>query len=272
MKGGMIGMNVSELSAISDYIFECRITGKTIEKDLSNRITHDKAIAYTIQNMLVDLYESKRNFSVLGWKVGCTSKMTQEMSSTDEPFYGRMFKQTTFFGFKAFDKGSFHVPIIEPEVGFLITKDLPPEHGPYQERDIINATGALMPAIEIVDCRYAGGWPIKIGPTIVDNGVHAAFVGGNYVKSWRDLDRSAIRLEARVNGKVVTHGSGANALGDPLRSVLWLANSCLEHGLFLKKGDIISSGNIANKPIFAKSGDQIRIDFFGLGSIEIVFS
>ena len=260
---------------IEDYagfLHQHRINHSSIPYvDLEESII-DKSHAYAVQNALVEKLERHNDAIVVGWKVGCTSKMTQEMSSTDEPFFGRMFKKTIFSQVDTINLGNFFNPILEPEVGFLIVEDLLPNAAPFSEQDILKATGGLIPAIEIVDCRYSSGWPLKILRTIADNGVHGAFIKGNLRSDWQHIKRTAISLKVDLNGHFETDGLGANALGDPIQSVRWLANTCIKYGSYIKAGDLISSGNIANKALFIQPGDYVSIDFSSLGKLDIRFT
>ena len=265
-------MSKTYVEDYANFLHQHRINHSSIpDADLEKSII-DKSHAYAVQNALVEKLQTHNDAIPIGWKVGCTSKMTQEMSSTDEPFFGRMFKKTTFSQVDTIDLSGFFNPILEPEVGFLMVEDLRPNDAPFSEQDILKATGGLIPAVEIVDCRYSSGWPLKILRTIADNGVHGAFVKGTLRNDWQHIERAAISLKVELNGRFETDGLGANALGDPIQSVRWLANTCIKYGLNIKAGDFISAGNIANKAVFIKEGDDVSIDFSSLGKLDIRFT
>ncbi len=223
--------------------------------------------AYEIQAALAE----KINGDFVGWKIGCTSKMAQEMSNTDEPFYGRMFAPTTFDSPARLDFSAFFAPIVELEIAFRFGSELIPGNSPYGKNDVMDAVDAMYPAIEIVDCRYAKGWPIGILPTVADNGVHAAFVIGEEVIDWRAVNRPEILVTAEVDGNVVTDGVGANALDDPLNALVWLANSCASRGQSISPGEIVTTGNTVRDPIFAKPGNTVVAAFGGIGSVQVSF-
>ncbi len=224
--------------------------------------------AYAVQDAFVARLDRQR----YGWKIGCTSKLAQEMSNTNEPFYGRMFADSSFDSPATVEStGLFH-PIVEPEIAFKIGRELTSDGAPYTQVKLLDAVAAMYPAIEVVDSRYDGGWPIGIIPTVADNGVHACFVLGAEVPDWQDVERPAISLSASVNGEFVADGVGSNALNDPINALVWLANSATRRGHTLQAGDIVTTGNICNAPIFAKPGDTAVADFGALGKVEISFS
>ena len=108
--------------------------------------------------------------------------MAQESTNTDQPFYGRMFAETTHESPGEISFENVFAPIVEPEIAFRFGKELTPGSGPFSVEDVSDAVDTICPAFEIVDCRYAHRLPITLFPTIADNGVHAAFIMGEELK------------------------------------------------------------------------------------------
>ncbi|MBT06733.1 MAG: hypothetical protein CMM32_07445 [Rhodospirillaceae bacterium] len=224
--------------------------------------------AYSIQDVLVRKIEG----TSVGWKIGCTSKMAQKSTNTDQPFYGRMFAKTTCVSPGEVSFENVFAPIVEPEIAFRFGKDLTPKSGSFSAEDVSGAIESICPAFEVVDCRYAKGWPITLLPTIADNGVHAAFILGEELRNWPSIDRPAIQVSVEVNGKFVTDGTGSNALDDPMNCLIWLVNSCTSRGHSILAGDVVTTGNTANKAIHAQRGDIISASFSGLGEVMLTFT
>ena len=89
-------MSKTSVEDYASFLHQHRINHSSIpDADLEKSII-DKSHAYAVQNALVEKLQTHNDATPIGWKVGCTSKMTQEMSSTDEPFFGRMFKKTSY--------------------------------------------------------------------------------------------------------------------------------------------------------------------------------
>lgn len=59
-----------------------------------------------------------------------------------------------------------------------------------------------------------------------------------------DLDLSIIGMASYKNGELINSASSAEVMGNPINSVVWLANKMLEFGNYLKKGEIILSGSL----------------------------
>ena len=221
--------------------------------------------AYKIQKKVIASF----GFNQLGWKVGCTTEMAQKFSGMTEPFSGVMFSETTFSSPELELSVYVNKPIIEPELCFEISEDLVDINTPYDEKNIISYIKSICPVIEIVDARYGKGWDIKALETISDNGVHCCLIKGNELTDWQSYDRLDSEMKLYVEGDFICGGKGRNVLGDPLRSVAWLANSLLKRDQHIKAGEIITTGNTCDKPIFAEKNKTILAYFNGLGEVVI---
>ena len=88
----------------------------------------------------------------------------------------------------------------------------------------MEAVGAVMAAIEIVDDRYVD-WRALDAPTLTaDDFFGAGCVLGRDDVAWRDLDLGLVSAMMAVNGREIGSGVGADILGDPLEALVWLAN------------------------------------------------
>ncbi len=223
--------------------------------------------AYSIQDGLIDSLGS----TVIGWKVGASNAKAQEMLQTDEPFAGRMLGETTQESPATFPEGEFFSPGVEVEVAFELAKDLPAGNS-YNREQVLGAIATVYPAIEIVDSRYKAGLKAGITQIIADNGAHGAFIRGVGVTDWELIDRANSAVTLSVNSTLKTSGVSSNATGgDPLDSVIWLANDRAVRGDGLKAGDIISTGSCCAELVWPKTGDHVRAEFSGIGSVEATF-
>ena len=134
----------------------------------------DVVDAYEIQliNIRARVAEGAR---VVGHKVGLSSKAMQQMMGVDEPDYGHLLADMEVFEDVPVPAGRFLFPRVEVEVGFILAADLP--GAGCTEDDVLAATAAYVPAIELIDTRITD-WKIGLCDTIADNASSAGFVMG----------------------------------------------------------------------------------------------
>ena len=134
----------------------------------------DVVDAYEIQliNIRQRVAEGAR---VVGHKVGLSSEAMQQMMGVDEPDYGHLLDEMQVFEDRPVKTGRYLYPRVEVEVGFVLADDLP--GASCTEDDVLAATAAFAPAIELIDSRITE-WKIALCDTIADNASSAGWVLG----------------------------------------------------------------------------------------------
>jgi 2-keto-4-pentenoate hydratase len=226
----------------------------------------DVVDAYEIQliNIRQRVAEGAR---VVGHKVGLSSEAMQKMMGVDEPDYGHLLDEMQVFQDRPVQAGRYLYPRVEVEVGFVLAADLPGAR--CTEEDVLAATAAFAPAIELIDTRITD-WKIKLCDTIADNASSAGWVLGEARVSPKDIDIKTIDAVLTRNGEVVAKGRSDAVLGNPVTAVAWLARKVESFGVRLKAGDIVLPGS-CTKAIDARPGDDFVADFEGLGSVHLSF-
>jgi 2-keto-4-pentenoate hydratase len=226
----------------------------------------DVVDAYEIQliNIRQRVAEGAR---VLGHKVGLSSLAIQQMMGVDEPDYGHLLDEMQLFEDTPVKANRFLYPRVEVEVGFVLNADLP--GADCTEDDVLAATEALVPSIELIDTRITD-WKIALCDTIADNASSAGFVLGEARVAPRDIDIKGIDAVLRCNGEVVAEGRTDAVLGNPVTAVAWLARKVDGFGVRLRKGDVVLPGS-CTRAIDAHPGDDFVADFAGLGLVRLSF-
>ncbi|MCB0923657.1 MAG: 2-keto-4-pentenoate hydratase [Mycobacterium sp.] len=204
---------------------------------------------------------------VVGHKVGLSSEAMQRMMGVDEPDYGHLLAEMQVFEGVAVPASDYLYPRVEVEVGFILADDLPGSG--CTEDDVLAATAAFVPAIELIDSRITD-WKIALCDTIADNASSAGFVLGAQRVSPKDVDICAIDAVLTRNGEVVAEGRSDAVLGNPVTAVAWLARKVDGFGVRLKAGDIVLPGS-CTRAIDVRPGDQFVAEFAGLGSVRLSF-
>ncbi len=226
----------------------------------------DVVDAYEIQliNIRQRVAEGAR---IIGHKVGLSSKAMQDMMGVDEPDYGHLLDEMEVFENVPVKSSNFLYPRVEVEVGFILADDLP--GAGCTEEDVLAATAAFAPAIELIDTRITN-WQIKLCDTIADNASSAGWELGEARVSPKDIDICSIDAVLTNHGKVVAEGRSDAVLGNPVTAVAWLARKVESFGVRLKAGDIVLPGS-CTRAIDAPPGSDFVADFAGLGSVHLSF-
>jgi 2-keto-4-pentenoate hydratase len=191
----------------------------------------------------------------------------QQMMGVDEPDYGHLLDEMQVFEDVPVPAGRYLYPRVEVEVGFILSADLP--GAGCTEDDVLAATEALVPSIELIDTRITD-WKIALCDTIADNASSAGYVLGAARVAPADIDVKAIDAVLTRNGEVIAEGRSDAVLGNPVTAVAWLARKVESFGVRLRKGDVVLPGS-CTKAIDARAGDDFVADFTGLGSVHLSF-
>ena len=248
-----MGLAPGELDAAARLLRDAE-QGRVAVAPLRDMYPHmDAADAYRVQLLNIGL----RAAPVIGHKVGLSSKAMQEMMGVDEPDYGHLLADMECFEHVPVDAGRYLIPRVEPEVAFVLGADLPGED--CTEQDVIAATEAVAPALELIDSRIAD-WNIRLVDTIADNASSAGFVLGSARVKPADVDLCAIPVTLRRNGEEVGVGRSDAVLGDPVVAVAWLARKVASFGVRLRAGHVILPGS-CTRAVDARDGDAFLGDF-----------
>ena len=224
------------------------------------------ADAYAVQlaNLELRLAGGDR---VLGRKIGLTSLAMQTQLGVDQPDYGHLLASMAVPNGGAVTTGELIAPRIELEVAFLLGKSL---EGPgITIADVLAATEAVFPSLEIIDSRIAD-WKIGLVDTVADNASSGRFVMPSRLTPVHGLDLRLLGGIMEINGVLTSWSCGAAALGDPAACVAWLANALAAYGGRLEAGEILLSGAL-DKSVPVQAGDVVRAEFDRLGSASVRF-
>ncbi|MGB7243461.1 MAG: 2-oxo-hepta-3-ene-1,7-dioic acid hydratase [Sulfitobacter sp.] len=229
--------------------------------------------AYAVQNAI---YRAKlaEGRSVIGWKIGLTSKAMQYALNIDIPDSGILFDDMAFDHGTTVPKGRFIQPRIEAEIAFVLKSPLGGAN--VTRDDVIAATDYVAPSIEILDTRILRADPQtgetrKVFDTISDNAANAGVVLGPQKHAIDAFDLRWVGAITSRNGEVEETGLGAGVLNDPAESVVWLARRMAQYGQSIEPGQIILSGSFI-RPVECPSGAEITADFGTFGHVDISFA
>ena len=153
---------------------------------------------------------------------------------------------------------------VECEIAVRLGSDLAPSAAPFTADKVAQAIEAYLPAIEIVDDRYAD-WQTLGAPTLVaDDFFAAGCVLGKPVARSKAPDLLNVVGRAVINDIEVARGTGADVFGHPHHALAWLANHLAADGQGLRAGQMVLTGSLV-KTMWLKAGDRVTMDLSGLG-------
>ncbi|MEY2620651.1 MAG: 2-hydroxyhexa-2,4-dienoate hydratase [Pseudomonadota bacterium] len=215
--------------------------------------------------------------TVIGHKIGLTSRAMQVSSQIDEPDYGTLLDDMLYACTPgqvldiAFDR--FIAPRVEVELAFVLKAELRgPDVTPAQ---VLEATEYVTPAIEIIDARIEQfdrhtKAMRKVYDTISDNAANAGIVIGARRVDPLTTDLPWCGAVLRQNAVVEETGLAAGVQGHPAIGIAWLANKLAPWGEHLAAGEIVLAGSFT-KPVPARRGDVFEADYGPLSKLAFRF-
>jgi 2-oxo-hept-3-ene-1,7-dioate hydratase len=210
--------------------------------------------------------------TVIGHKIGLTSRAMQLSSQISEPDFGTLLDDMLFApGDIAATR--FIAPRVEVELAFVLKRRL--EGTQLTVNDVLNATDYITPAIEIIDARIEqfdrhSKAMRRVQDTISDNAANAGIVIGGARVLPRSVDLPWCGAILRQNGVVEETGLAAGVQGHPAIGVAWLARKLAPWGECLEAGQIVLAGSFT-RPVAATAGDVFDADYGPLGRFEFTF-
>lgn len=201
-----------------------------------------------------------------GFKIGATARRMQEYLGLSGPAAGFMAEAGLHGSGSTIALSSLFRPGVECEIAVHLSRDLPGPCTPDAARDAVDG---LMPALELVENRYADLAAFGAPAMVADQVFHAGAVLGAPFPGWRDLDLLAIEGCLTVNGTVEGRGYGRDLLGGPFAALAWLAGSAEARAFGgLRAGQLVMLGSVC-PPVWIEGPARIEVSFPPLGTASV---
>ena len=180
--------------------------------------------AYAIQAAQMP-HKQAQGRSIIGWKIGLTSKVMQDALGISTPDSGVLYDDMDFADGALISATRFIQPRIEAEIAFIMKAPL---EGKVSREDVLEATDYVAPALEILDTRIARqdattGQTRKIFDTVSDNAANGGIVLGKQRHEPEAYDLRWVGAILTKNDEVTATGLGAAVLNDPVMGIVWLS-------------------------------------------------
>lgn len=249
-------VNTTELAA--------RLAKAVVERTAIEQLTDevpelDLAAAYAVQRVLRD-----GAGPLVGWKLGVTSRAKQAQVGVTSPIFGFLPGSGALDIGEPLDTSALIQPRCEPEIVFVLGRDLAGPH--VTAADVLAATAGVAVGIEVLDSRFRD-YRFTMPDVVADNTSAGRFVVGSPVPA-AGIDLRLVGVVLEKNGEVVGTASGAASLGHPAAAVAWMVRTMSADGEGLRAGDIVLSGGLtAAVPV--APGDVVVASIDRLGTVEL---
>jgi 2-keto-4-pentenoate hydratase len=219
----------------------------------------DLAAGYAVQRVLREAAGP-----LAGWKLGVTSRAKQAQVGVSSPVFGFLPGAGSLDLGEPLDTGQLIQPRCEPEIVFVLGRDLAGPH--VTAADVLAASSGVAVGIEVLDSRYRD-YRFTMADVVADNTSVGRFVVGAPVPP-AGLDLRLVGVVLEKNGEVVATASGAASLGHPAAAVAWMVRTMAADGEGLRAGEVVLSGGLtAAVPV--APGDVVVATIDRLGTVEL---
>lgn len=250
---------MSEVIALAQLVDEAAATARAIEQ-LSARHELSLEGAYAVQKASI-ARRLARGERRVGMKMGFTSRAKMVQMGIADVIWGRLTDGMRVEEGGTIRLSSYVHPRVEPEIAFLLGRDLPRLVSPAEAAA---ALAGVAPALEIIDSRYQA-FRFSLTDVVADNASSSGFVLGPWSPPSTDVSNLGMLLE--LDQRPVEIGSSAAILGHPLRSLVAAARLTADAGEPLRAGDVIMAGG-ATAAVALRAGVHVRVVVERLGQAE----
>jgi 2-keto-4-pentenoate hydratase len=243
----------------AQVLVAARIEGRKIDRLPEGQRPSTDNEALAIQRSIVDLLQT----TIAGWK--CSPPRGENLFVA--PLPASTIQNSSPCPIKP-ERG---VARIEPEIAFVLGRDLPPRSTPYSETEVREAIGETHMVLELIGTRYADHTKLPFVEFLADSiNNQGLFVGPRIPNPFElSLDAFKITIDA-PSGAIISY-DGRHPNGHPVQPLLWLANFFSGRGEdALKKGMIITTGSYAGV-LEMPMDTPLTIAYEGVGKMQVVF-
>ncbi len=252
-----------DIAGFADQL-ERAVTRRSAIEPLTNQapeLTVDEA--YDIQDEVLRRAQA-RGERVVCAKLGLTSRAKQQQMNVDEPLYGWLTDAALIPFGEPLVADELIQPRVEPEIAFEIGTELSGRVGVH---DVLAATRAVLPAVDVLDSRFTG-YAFTLADVTADNASGARFAVGGSRVAVEGIDLRTVGCVLEKNGRIVATAAGAAVLGHPAAAVAWFVGKLAERGRSLAAGSLVLAGALT-AAVAVAPGDVVSATFDRIGSVEL---
>lgn len=160
---------------------------------------------------------------------------------------------------------------IEPEIAFVIGRDLPPRATPYSDAEVRAAVRETRTVLELIGPRYADPAAVTYAEFLADNIANQGLFVGPVVADRLELTLEAFRLSILTSNRSLLVRDGEHPDHHPLRPLVWLANHLASRGAGLTAGQVVTTGSYCGM-VDVPLDTPLVVAFGDLGRLSVQFA
>lgn len=258
-------MNKQQIEELARYLYDAEMNLTEIEK-----ITIEKAPnltaeeAYQIQNRMTEM-KLADGHKIFAPKLGLTSPAKMKQMNVKDPIYGFVFDYMLVENNGTFSVDDYIHARIEPEISIILKNEL---QGPGITIDAVEKNvDYVISSVEILDSRYQN-YGFTHPDVIADNTSARGAVYSQTNVKLGEIDLMNEQATLKINGEIRAQGQGSAVLGNPLETIVFLANEMGKKGQAVPAGVPIMTGGMTSA-VPVEADDLIEVHFTTLGTIRI---
>src|ERR1700686_3971768 len=160
---------------------------------------------------------------------------------------------------------------IEPEIAFVLGRDLPSRATPYSDAEVRAAIRETRAVLELIGPRYADPATVTYPEFLADSIANQGLFVGPVVANGLELPLEAFRIRIDTPNRLLLVRDGEHPDGHPLRPLVWLANHLASSGAGLTAGQVVTTGSYCGM-VDVPLDTPLVVAFGDFGTLSVQFA
>jgi 2-keto-4-pentenoate hydratase len=268
------------LGAAAHELVKRRRAGESGERFAETSRPADLLQALAMQTAAAELWCAQQNDAIGAWKAGMPAlgDNGEWNKLVVAPIFARSIhtgSAVNVWPAEAKATGA-RVARIEPELAFVLARDLPPRERPYGAAEVKAAIGSVHLALELIHCRFqqpaACTFAEKLADCLENQGLLLGpAIDKAYALSARELSLTLVQQQETQSFR------GKHPAGDPAAPLCWLAEFLRGRGQGLQAGQAVITGCYSDQVLEVALDQKLTLRYSSsdnllpLGQIDVEF-
>lgn len=161
--------------------------------------------------------------------------------------------------------------LAEPEIAFILNRDLPPRQQPYTDAEIRAAIGEARFAIEILGPRFTEFENTEFVEKMADHVMNESLFIGPLMTAPIDDGLGGFPVSIESRAESLYERDGKHPDGGPFPPFAFLANFLAERKAGLKAGEVVTTGSYIGY-VWVPVGVPLRFTYGAIGTLDVEFA